>query len=158
MSAVVRDEHPLDKLSDPIQYEMFALSVRKFFNGSFLCVCDLKKSLGLINKAGSQMAYKKLDALHCVHWNEMSGDMKGHVLQVFALGMIYSPILEVMEGGLEEELKEAQTILQNILRPPRRRGNALGNNSQYFEGSVPSQETNLQPVQKKSIIDRILRR
>lgn len=150
-----QEEHPLDRLEDPILYEKFALKVKKTLAHRFFSICDAEEALKLVNKQGASMMYKELQPLHCVHWDEMSGNMKSHIMQTLAVGIIYSPILEAMgEEAAQDDLVQAQLILKNILYPSRRKGNTLEDKSTHLYEHV----TVSAPVKERSILDKLLRR
>lgn len=157
------DDHPLDKLKDPILFEKFSLGIKKLFSGSFFSVCDLDYTLGLINPAGMRVAYDTLRSLHCENWSNMSGNMKAHVLQTLAVGMVYSPILEVLDHSVgEEELKEAQLVLKSILHPSRSRATSSLEDKTVvtlvMNGSSIHCQGNDDNRKPRSILSRLLRR
>lgn len=51
-------------------------ALNKLFNDEFFSICTLNKIIDLIEVSDKSEAYKQLSALHCVHYKDMSKDLR----------------------------------------------------------------------------------
>ncbi len=68
-------------MNDKIKAEAMRLTINRLFNGqNHFSICDVDKladSMGV--NAGSSSHYKTLSLLHCVHYSEMSQELKAEL-------------------------------------------------------------------------------
>lgn len=113
---------------DKFQQEAVSLALDKMFNQSShfsICVIDkLAKNLGV--NCESHPDYKVLNTLHCVHYTEMSAEMKAElpnkVMNVlsakFEVGLMAKALAAVANGEIKDlpPIEDAEVGRSGVLR------------------------------------------
>ncbi len=68
-------------MMDEFEKESVIAAMKKMFNGSHFSICDVDKCLKVTGSVPDSRDYNALSALHCVHWSEMSSELRDGVLE-----------------------------------------------------------------------------
>ncbi len=62
------------------QKEAVITALKHMFKGTHFSICDIDKCLKITKTIPNQIDYEALSALHCIHWSEMSPELRKLVL------------------------------------------------------------------------------
>jgi hypothetical protein len=65
------------------QFQQLAATValKKLFAGNYFSICDLDTLMKLTGAVAPTKDYQALQCLHCVHWGDMSPELRNMVMQ-----------------------------------------------------------------------------
>jgi hypothetical protein len=66
---------------DDFSKEAVIAAMTKMFRGSHFSICDVDKCLKITGGIPNSSDYDALSALHCVHWSDMSPQLRQQVLE-----------------------------------------------------------------------------